>query len=82
MRKSSKSVLVLQNALRKLIRVILWSLLRFTECGGKKTQISENMPVSAFFKFYVLMKSPFKNLGRLSLQINMLLEMLEAKIAK
>jgi hypothetical protein len=68
MRKSGKSVLELQTALRILINVILWSLLRLTECGGKKTQISENMPVSAFIKFYVLMKSPFKNLGKLSLQ--------------
>lgn len=28
------------------------------------------MTVSAFIKFYVLMKSPFKNLGKLSLPKN------------
>jgi uncharacterized Fe-S cluster protein YjdI len=69
-RKSGKSVLVLQNALCKLINVILWSLLRLTEYGGKKIQISQNTAVSAFSDFCVLMRSPFKNLGRLSLKKN------------
>jgi hypothetical protein len=42
-----------------------------TECSDKEIQISENMQVASFKNFYDFMKSPLKNLGRLSLKKHM-----------